>query len=301
MLLMPTLSYTGRRSSGGGGAPSSTQWRLYFPHSRTAANPATNVTTVVFYEIEMRGAIGGADQCNGGSADASSVGSGNGGSAANAFDNSDVTVFWSSSTGTIGGAEWIRYTFPTAVTVEELRLFFYGQNNLPTEIDIQYWDGAAWQTYWFVAFEDYSLAPQPGIFNRTVTCIAPTFSAGPTVTTRSGFHSEGDEATVSATHNGRTGSAYQWTRDGSPISGATGKTYTYQSADVGHLVGCTVTATNPYGNTSASSTANTIASPTSTTHTRIPAGDMQSGSDSRLTAGDMQSGSDLREARERTA
>ncbi len=33
-------------------------------------------------------------------------------------------------------------------------------------------------------------------------------------------------------------------------------------------------------------------------HTRIPAGDMQSGSDRRIPAGDMQSGSDVRKAQE---
>jgi hypothetical protein len=33
-------------------------------------------------------------------------------------------------------------------------------------------------------------------------------------------------------------------------------------------------------------------------HTRVPAGDMQSGSDRRKTAGDMQSGSDVRKAPE---
>lgn len=33
-------------------------------------------------------------------------------------------------------------------------------------------------------------------------------------------------------------------------------------------------------------------------HTRVPAGDMQSGSDRRIPAGDMNSGSDLRKAQE---
>lgn len=33
-------------------------------------------------------------------------------------------------------------------------------------------------------------------------------------------------------------------------------------------------------------------------HTRVPAGDMQSGSDRRIPAGDMQSGGDLRDAQE---
>lgn len=35
-----------------------------------------------------------------------------------------------------------------------------------------------------------------------------------------------------------------------------------------------------------------------TLHTRVPAGDMQSGSDRRIPAGDMQSGSDVRKAPE---
>lgn len=35
-----------------------------------------------------------------------------------------------------------------------------------------------------------------------------------------------------------------------------------------------------------------------TLHTRVPAGDMQSGSDRRVPAGDMQSGSDVRKAQE---
>lgn len=34
------------------------------------------------------------------------------------------------------------------------------------------------------------------------------------------------------------------------------------------------------------------------THTRVPAGDMQSGSDRRIPAGDMNSGSDVRKAQE---
>lgn len=33
-------------------------------------------------------------------------------------------------------------------------------------------------------------------------------------------------------------------------------------------------------------------------HTRVPAGDMQSGSDRRIPAGDMQSGSDVRKSQE---
>jgi len=52
-----------------------------------------------------------------------------------------------------------------------------------------------------------------------------------------------------------TGYAYQWKRDGSNISGATGKTYTLAAADVGKSVSCAVTATNTTGSTAADSNA----------------------------------------------
>jgi hypothetical protein len=45
--------------------------------------------------------------------------------------------------------------------------------------------------------------------------------------------------------------AYQWSRNGTPISGATASTYTIPAADLGALFGCIVTATNSAGNASA--------------------------------------------------
>ena len=43
--------------------------------------------------------------------------------------------------------------------------------------------------------------------------------------------------------------AYQWTRDGAPLSGATGTTYTLVDHDAGHLIGVTETATADDGST----------------------------------------------------
>lgn len=127
-----------------------------------------------------------------------------------------------------------------------------------------------------------------------------SFSVSPTISTDTGFYAEGDTATVSFTHNGLS-TTYQWTRDGSPIGGATAASYTYVSGDVGHTVNCTVTASSGANNTSQSAIGSTIGTPAYATHTRVPAGDMDSGSDSRLTAGDMQSGTDLRITTERIA
>jgi hypothetical protein len=45
---------------------------------------------------------------------------------------------------------------------------------------------------------------------------------------------------------------WQWTRDGEPLVAAVQPTYAVSAADVGHLVGCTVTAENAIGSASAS-------------------------------------------------
>jgi hypothetical protein len=52
--------------------------------------------------------------------------------------------------------------------------------------------------------------------------------------------------------------AYQWTRGGNSIAGATSSTYTVGAADPSHSLGCTVTATNPYASAAATSAPVTI-------------------------------------------
>jgi hypothetical protein len=52
--------------------------------------------------------------------------------------------------------------------------------------------------------------------------------------------------------------AYQWTRDGVNIGGATSSTYITQASDLGHAIGCKVAATNTAGSAAAVASSNTI-------------------------------------------
>ena len=52
-----------------------------------------------------------------------------------------------------------------------------------------------------------------------------------------------------------TAYAYAWLRDGAPIAGAAGTTYTLTAEDVGHAIACRVTGTNDLGSTAADSAA----------------------------------------------
>jgi hypothetical protein len=85
-----------------------------------------------------------------------------------------------------------------------------------------------------------------------VVPLAPTNSSAPVI---SGTSIEGQTLTVSSL-GAWTGSptyAYQWRRNGSVISGATGVSYILVTADNGLVITCTVTATNAGGSTSATS------------------------------------------------
>lgn len=110
----------------------STQWRVYIT---TAVSISTSLA-----EIEMRAFIGTIDQCNGGTASASTDGNG---VSANAFDN-NTTTKWGSNTNTAD--RWIQYTFLTAVSVQELMMTAHEvfSNQALVSFSLQYYNGAIW-------------------------------------------------------------------------------------------------------------------------------------------------------------
>jgi len=91
-------------------------------------------------------------------------------------------------------------------------------------------------------------------FTAPVNTVAPVVSGsgviGQTLTTTNGTWTANPSSITYA---------YQWQRDGSPISGATSSTYLLVYADRGANVRCVVTATNVIGSTDANSNAIAVA------------------------------------------
>jgi hypothetical protein len=88
----------------------------------TNAHPYLRISYGVNFslaEIEMRAAAGGADQCNGGTASASSTYAGT--SAAGAFANDNNATVWTGIAG--AGFYWIKYAFLTPVSVAQLWIY----------------------------------------------------------------------------------------------------------------------------------------------------------------------------------
>jgi hypothetical protein len=69
----------------------------------------------------------------------------------------------------------------------------------------------------------------------------------------------GSTVTCSATFSGATSYKYAWLRDGTPITGATGRTRSLVAADYPHKIACRVTASNSTGSTTATSPAVSVA------------------------------------------
>lgn len=106
---MPWLTNSYR--FGGGGAPGGHKyWRLYILG-------ADNGGQIGLAGLAMAATTGGADQCSGGTASASSTAGSN--TAANAFDGDNATG-WAAESGFT--PRWIQYEFASAVTVAEIRI-----------------------------------------------------------------------------------------------------------------------------------------------------------------------------------
>lgn len=124
--------------------------------------------------------------------------------------------------------------------------------------------------------------PQPSDDNKTVVCFvtgtntqgsstvqtsnslvvgtAPVNTVAPTVSP-SGTQSTGTVITVNVgTWSGTPTITYEyrWTRNGSPIIGATNTTYTIQAADDGTTIRCEVRGTNAYGVSSFVASSNSV-------------------------------------------
>ena len=92
--------------------------------------------------------------------------------------------------------------------------------------------------------------------NTFTTPPAPLNTVAPSVT---GVAGVGQTLTCNAGAWTQTPSlAYQWNRDGAAISGAIGPTYTATSADAGHSLSCTVTASDKGGFNAATAPAVTV-------------------------------------------
>lgn len=120
-------------------------WRI---HARVNAGG----TFVQFAEVEMRAAVGGADQCNGGTPSCS--GSIQAGSAAGVFANDGVTSFvqWSGTTD-----KWVAYDFGAGNEKDIVEVAITGAtgaaNRSPSVFDVQYSDdGVTWTTAWSVIY-----------------------------------------------------------------------------------------------------------------------------------------------------
>ncbi|HVP01036.1 MAG TPA: hypothetical protein VMT10_00595, partial [Solirubrobacteraceae bacterium] len=89
----------------------------------------------------------------------------------------------------------------------------------------------------------------------SVPAIAPANTAPPSASGSAATGSTLTCATGTWTGAPAPSLAVAWLRDGQPISGATGTTYTLTAADAGHAISCRVTATNAGGSAQATSQA----------------------------------------------
>ena len=149
--MLPGMMQAGFYASTPGGGALSDQWRLSFTDGADSE--------LQLLEVQMRGTAGGANQCTGGSASASS--SDGSYPPANAFDGLyPAGGYWRTAGNTNGDGAWLQYTFAAPVTVAEIMICQNWVNCGPRVFDVQYWDGAAWQTHWTVTTGPWNGAAQ---------------------------------------------------------------------------------------------------------------------------------------------
>ena len=133
------------------------------------------------------------------------------------------------------------------------------------------------------------LPPRPHVSGKGgpslgVSNAPPTGGASPVVT---GTPTVGSTLACSqgTWFNSPTSYAYQWLRDGANIAGATASTYVVVSGDLGHSISCTVTATNAFGSTPATSNAVLIVALPANTAAPAASGSLTVGSTLSCTTG----------------
>lgn len=115
-----------------------------------------------------------------------------------------------------------------------------------------------------------SIMGGPGRLHRTSNVPSVPVNTGPPVISGSAAVGSTLSCTTGTWTNSPTSYAYQWLRDGDPISGATSSTYQLQQADEGEMVSCVVTATNAAG--SASQVSNEVGPVEEAGDGQLPAG-----------------------------
>lgn len=147
--MLTVNNLVGFGSGGSGGI--STKWRLAM-----SGKAETGGNTYSVPECEMRATAGGADQCIGGTATASStwVPYPENYSASYAFNDTLLYGYWSSyylNASTNPNPIYLQYEFPSPVSVTQVALFkgvgdYGGTLSAGPSISLQYWDGVEWVT-----------------------------------------------------------------------------------------------------------------------------------------------------------
>ncbi|MEO5364214.1 MAG: hypothetical protein H7838_11415, partial [Magnetococcus sp. DMHC-8] len=111
-------------------------WRIDFTVSTAGSSGLLGIR-----EIELRGTVGGADQCTSGTATASHQSA----NAGLAFNNTN-SDWWTNGTpgnpptGGPAAPSWVRYDFGTAVDVQEVSIYPYGQMYAPDSFTVSWSD-----------------------------------------------------------------------------------------------------------------------------------------------------------------